>query len=523
MKKLPISIQTFEKIREGDMIYVDKTKYVHKLISEGTYYFLARPRRFGKSLLLTTLRSYFEGKKELFEELYIAEKEKEWKEYPVIHLDFSAVSSLQGPDIFHHVLMTHIKSLASEKGINIVEEEIGTAFLELIKKTHEKYGKVVLLVDEYDRGLVNTLTNEAHFNQNSQVLRDLYTVLKYADSYLRFVMLTGVSRFAKVGVFSGLNNLKDISMDRRFANAVGFTKQELHAHFTPYLERMREEYKMTESVFLQHYKEQYNGYSWDAKNYVYNPFSVLNSLIDLEFQNYWFSSGTPTFLIDLIKIQKTLPEKLEGFVTSDLLGSSSSVRAFPLIPLLFQTGYLTIEEVIQTGIKKQYRLNYPNEEVRESFIVHIAASFMKTPSYAILPETVKLQHALREERIDDFLKILQSFFADIPARLHIPREAYYHSLVYMILRLSGIKAFLEKETDKGRIDAVFEFENLVYILEFKFAQNKRIKNIKTLTKKAIAQIEEQKYYEPYMKSGKKVVLFGIGFLNKKLDGKVKVI
>ncbi len=521
MKKLPISIQTFEKVRKAGNIYVDKTRFIHQLVSKGTYYFLARPRRFGKSMILTTLKSYFEGKKELFKGLYIYEKEKEWKPHPVVHIDYSLVEYKKSRDIFEQSLRGHLRRIAGHFDLTLNEEVIGNAFTELIEKLYKKHGPVVVLVDEYDKAMVDTLTNEERFEENREVLRGLYGAMKGLDQYFRFVMLTGVSRFAKVNVFSGMNNLKDISMSEQFATIAGFTQEDLENYFGEWLESVRQKFKTTLPVLMASVQKKYNGFSWDGETKLYNPFSILNFLMDREFGNYWFSSGTPTFLIDLIKEQKQLPELLEGIKTTDLEGSTSQIKNLPLIPILFQTGYLTIEKIEYEGFDRRFYLNYPNEEVRESFVRHIAAAFVGKDEFELQPEALALRDALREERPNDFIRRLQSFLADIPARLHIPKEAYYHSLIYMMLRLTGVQILLEKETDKGRIDAVLEFPDKVYIIESKFNKGSRVKRVKTLSRQALEQIEKMKYYEPYLASDKKVLLFGIGYLNKVLDGRVK--
>lgn len=502
------------------MIYVDKTNFIHQLVSEGRYYFLARPRRFGKSLLLTTLKSYFQGKKELFEGLFIAEKEKEWKKYPVIHIDYSLVEYRKNRATFELSLMSHIKSIARAHGIELTEAVIGNAFTELIQKLYEKKGKVVVLVDEYDKPMVDTLTKPERFAENREILSQLYGAMKGLDEYFRFVMLTGVSRFSKVNVFSGMNNLDDISMSPEYTTVAGFTLEEVKQYFTPHLEAVRQRFNAPEDYFMKTVQENYNGFSWDGEQKLYNPFSLFKFLKDKEFGNYWFSSGTPTFLIELIRKKQFIPEELEHARATDLEGATRNIQNLPVIPLLFQTGYLTIQKVEYENFKRIFHLNYPNEEVRSSFIRYLAAGFVGKEQHELQPEALDLRDALRGERLEDFITILQSFLADIPARLHIPKEAYYHSLVYMMLRLVGVQLLLEKETSKGRIDAVLEFPDKIYIIEFKFGHaNSRIKNIKTLAKKAIEQIKAQKYADPHLNSGKRVLLFGVGFLDRELFGK----
>ncbi len=523
MKHVPISIQTFEKIREDDLIYVDKTHLIYQLVKNRAYYFISRPRRFGKSLLLTTIKSFFRGHEHLFKGLYIYDKIEKWEQYPVVHIDYSLVEYKQGQKIFEISLLNHLNNIAHEYNIDLSKTIIADAFSELINKLHNQYGKVVILVDEYDKPMVDTLTKPEKFEENREILRGLYGTMKGLDSQLRFVMLTGVSRFAKVNVFSGMNNLEDISMTESYSQITGFSQSELETYFAPHIEAVRQKFNTKKEILLEAIKKKYNGFSWDAKHFLYNPFSIFKFLLDKEFGNYWFSTGTPTFLIDLIIHQKSEPANFENIKVADLEGSSLQIKNLPLIPLLFQTGYLTIKKITYDGFAQRFFLDYPNDEVSHSFITFLAAAFVQKDEFEIQPEAIELRDALREERTNDFINRLQSFLADIPARLHLPKEAYYHSLVYMLLRLTGMKMLLEKETDKGRIDAVLELPDKIYIIEFKFAQVSKIKRAETLANQALKQIEEKKYYEPYLGSSKKIILFGMGFLEKIIEGKIKII
>jgi len=334
MKKLPISIQTFENIIQEEMIYVDKTKFIYDLTCKGKYYFFARPRRFGKSLLLTTLKSFFLGKKELFKDLYIYEQEKDWTFYPVIHIDYSLVDYSTSLEIFNISLLENLQTIAKEYEIELKNTVIANAFKELILALSKKYNKkVVVLVDEYDKPLVDTLTNKQKFEENRNVLRNLYGTMKGLDGHLRFVMLTGVSRFSKVSVFSGMNNLDDISMNKAYSTLVGFTQTELETYFKDHLAKLATTFSKSVPEILRPVKEWYNGFSFDGINKLYNPFSILKLFTEYQFRNYWFSTGTPTFLIDLIKKQKQLPEEFEHKKVNDLEGSTHqypSNRKFPI-------------------------------------------------------------------------------------------------------------------------------------------------------------------------------------------------
>lgn len=523
MQNLPIGIQTFENIINTDQLYVDKTQPIFDLIRSGQYYFLSRPRRFGKSLLLSTIKSYFEGKKELFTGLAIENLEKEWKPYPVVMIDYSLIDYRSGKTVFNKSLLSYLASIADKFGLTIQEETPVNYFQTLISRLSSPSGKVVVLVDEYDKPLVDSLDNAERFYENREILNGFYGVIKGLDPYLRFVLFTGVSRFSKVGVFSGMNNLQDISLDQKYSTVVGFTQAELENNFEPYLQKVQNHFNLSREDLVQHIKNQYNGYSWDGQTKLYNPFSILNFFSSQRFDNYWFSSGTPTFLMEQVKKQKFLPEQLEHIKTNDLTGESSQIHTIPIVPLLFQTGYLTIEKVEMQGLSQRYFLNYPNEEVKDSFITHVLAAFLDVDASGVAPESVGLRDALLSGRHDQFLQGLRSIFADIPSRLHLANEAYYHSLVYLILRMTGFKMLLEKETDSGRIDGVLELPDKIYILEFKFAVNKRVKQVKTLSQQALKQIKVKKYAEPYLAYCKPIYLLGLGFLEKELDCRLEII
>lgn len=518
MKVLPIGNQTFSKIIENDSLYVDKTKWIWKLVNLHEYYFFARPRRFGKSLLLSTLKSYFEGRKDLFKGLYIHQQEKTWTKYPVIHISFSTISYRSGKAGFQKSILFNLHLIAKSYGVILSENSITDTFQDLVVQLHEKLGQVVILVDEYDKALVDLLEDELQFEDNRDVLNELYGNFKGLDYYLKFVFITGVSRFAKVGIFSGMNNLNDISMDTEFASIVGFTQAELTDNFAPYLQAIQQSFDLPMSEIMATIKIWYNGFSWDGQTTLYNPFSILNFLSKKVLGNYWFATGTPTFLMDLIKKQQQLPAELEGVIVQDLVGSSMRFRTLPLVPLLFQTGYLTIEKVIRNGMEVAYQLNYPNKEVRHSFLTFIVAAFVDKDEFWIQADSIKLKNAIIAGDSDKFIELLVGFFADIPSGLHLPKEAYYHSLVYLILRMVGVDMTLEKATNIGLIDGVIELKDKIYIIEFKFATNKRIKNVKTLSKKALQQIKDRKYYEAYRNRDKPIILFGVGFLNKQIDG-----
>jgi len=387
MKKLPLSIQTFEEIIKKNMLYVDKTAFVYEMISGGKYYFLSRPRRFGKSLLLSTLKAFFQGKKDLFKNLYIADKEKDWDSYPIIHIDYSSISYKNGIEEFNQSLLDYLRTIGELYDVVISNTIISNAFRELVLKLNKKYNQqVIILVDEYDKPLVDTLLIQKQFEENREILRGLYGMMKGLDQHLRFVLLTGVSRFAKVGVFSGMNNLQDISLNETYGAVTGFTQEELEDNFEGYIEQLANKHATSKAIILEKMQVWYNGFSFNGVHKLYNPFSVLSLFTDQIFKNYWFSTGTPTFLMNLIKEQKHLPEKFEQLKVIDLVGGSMAYKKLPLIPLLYQTGYLTIESTGLDDFQPYYHLNYPNREVRQSFLTNIMAIFLDKEEAAVQPE-----------------------------------------------------------------------------------------------------------------------------------------
>ena len=363
----------------------------------------------------------------------------DWQEYPVIHLDYSKIVYQQGSAVFEQSLLNTLKVVAENYEMNSDFEVARDFFNDLVVKLHKKFGrKVVVLIDEYDKPLVDNLLEPKKFKENQGILRGLYGNIKGLDAHLEFVMLTGVSRFSKIGIFSGLNNLEDITIDDRYHSIVGFSQEEVNDYFSAHLATLVQKTGLTLAKLQEHIKFWYNGFSWDGEHRLYNPFSLFNLFHKKVFANYWFSTGTPTFLIDLIRIQKQVPEAFENIRTYDLEGAAEKFKEFPLIPILFQTGYLTIRKVLLDGLRPVYELAYPNDEVRHSLLTYIAGNFINKDQYKIEPEVIKLRDALLQENIPDFLNYLRSFFADIPSRLHLPKEAYYHSMVYMLLRLSGV-------------------------------------------------------------------------------------
>jgi len=505
MKNLPLSIQTFRDFIAENYIYVDKTRQIHDLFATGgKYYFLSRPRRFGKSLLISTLVEIFSGNKELFKGLWIYDK-IEWIKYPVIHMDFSKMD-FESPKKLKESLKKFLYKTAVSYDVILDEKKTyKESFAELIEKL-SSLGKVVLLVDEYDKPITEYM--EASKLETAKtirkVLKNFFGVIKGSDAFLRFVFITGVSKFSRVSIFSDLNNLRDITLSRQFAVLVGYTETELMHYFAPYLAQLADEAGMSEKQLANDIKHWYKGYSWDGENFVYNPFSILNLFAEKSFENFWFTSGTPTFLIQLIRRKESEITEFENLTVGSYTFDSYDIENIDIAALLFQTGYLTIKEITSQGITKvkAYHLSYPNKEVRDSFLTYLLGDFSRKDMSFNSRFLERINELVKAGDMDGFIRESKSLFASIPYNIFISdKEAYYHSIIYLILKLAGAEVRCEEPTNTGRIDAVLETGNKIYIMEFKMGSEHE----------ALEQIKKMKYYEKYLAGGKKVVLLGVGF------------
>jgi hypothetical protein len=512
MKNLPLSIQTFSDMITRDYLYVDKTKEIYNLFTQGgKYYFLSRPRRFGKSLLISTLAEIFSGNKELFKGLWIYDK-IEWAQYPVLHIDFSKIE-FETPKKLKKSIKKFLYEKALSYGISLDEEKsYKEIFVELIEKLSSR-GRVVILVDEYDKPIIEFIETEkvATARANQRVLKNFYAVIKGSDKYIHFVMITGVSKFSRMSIFSDLNNLNDITIDERFSTLLGLTHDELLDYFSDRIDRLSKKLKMPGQDFLNYVKQWYNGYSWDACHFLYNPFSIINFFSKNRFGNYWFSTGTPTFLIHHIKKQGKDIRELEKEEVDDSIFESYDIENLEIISMLFQTGYLTLKEIRPVGIKSQYILSYPNEEVKESFLKHFLADYTTAETGIVGSRILDLVKTITTDDLENFFTIIKSLFATIPSHLFIgDSEAYYHTVIYLVLELLGTNIQVEVHTNKGRIDAVIETASHIYIMEFKMGT----------PAKALSQIEARKYHERYSAAGKTVRLIGVGFssLERNISG-----
>lgn len=506
MQNLPIGMQSFQAVREANYLYVDKTKWLHRLVTTNKYYFFSRPRRFGKSLFLSTLKAYFLGQKELFKGLFIESVEKEWKEYPVLYLDlntgiYDSIEDLK--DTFHS------QFLKWEKQYNIINQFSSEAsrFKNIVETVYEQTGKqVVILVDEYDKPLVATLDNEELHNKFKAILKGVYSVLKADDEYIRFGFLTGVTKFSQVSLFSDLNNLTDISLDREYAGLCGISEDELRDNFDEHLQAFADKEQTTKEDILQQLKAMYDGYhfSEDTSKDMYNPFSLLNALTEKFFRNYWFQTGTPTFLWKLLQMNdydlKDFSEN--NIIARDLTSKESMISSSTA--LFYQAGYLTIK-----GYNKRsgaYRLGYPNKEVEESFLDYILPKYMTTTENKSFTYIEKLYENLENGKIEDFLENMKVFFSSTPYDLIKDTENHYQTILFIVCKLLGFIVEAEYKIVKGRIDMLVKTDNFVYLFEFKFNKS---------AQQALEQIDSKEYGLPFQQDERKLYKIGVNFTDEK--------
>lgn len=506
LRKLPIGIQTFEKLREGDYLYVDKTALVWRIASTETPYFLSRPRRFGKSLLLSTFEAYFEGKKDLFEGLAIADMEKEWKKYPVLHLDLNA-EKYDSPQALVEILSRQLTQWEMKYGKGEDEETLSGRFAGVIRRASEQSGRgVVVLVDEYDKPLLQALADDALLDDYRKTLKAFYGVLKSSDRYLRFVFLTGVTKFAQVSVFSDLNQLNDISLDLAYATVCGITKEELMSTFVPELERQAVANEMTLKEVVEMMTRRYDGYHFHPKGAgVFNPFSVLNSFYKLEFGSYWFQTGTPTFLVELLKESEyDLRTLIDGVEASASSFTEYRVEANNPIPLIYQSGYLTIKDYDKRF--GNYLLEFPNDEVRYGFMDFLVPYYTSVVDDERGFYLGKFVRELESGDVNAFLTRLQAFFADFPYELNEKTERHYQVVFYLVFKLMGQFTGAEVLSARGRADAVVKTPKYIYVFEFK---------LNGTAEQALQQIDEKGYLIPYQADGRELVKVGVEFSAEK--------
>ena len=514
IRKLPIGIQSFEDLRKNNYIYIDKTEFVYNLVHSGKVYFLSRPRRFGKSLFLSTLKAYFEGKKELFNGLKIEQLEKDnpdaWKAYPVIYLNF-AQDNFSSKGTLEDCINLQLKKYEEEYGITEIESRFAGRFINIVQTARKKTGlQAAVLIDEYDKPLLDAQSNESLVNDNREILRGLYVTLKALDEDLKFVFLTGVTKFSKVSIFSDLNQLEDISLSSQYATACGITEKEMLENLGQEVEGFAAQNNLSKEDCIAQLEKMYDGYHfYENSEGVYNPFSLLNALKKQDFSLYWFATGTPTFLIKKLQESTMNYMDLSNGVeaTAQELQDYRSDNPNP-VPLFYQTGYLTIK-----GYDREfgvYLLKYPNNEVKYAFINSLAPAILNNNRSTGL-DVVSFARDIKKGDIESVMARFKSLFATLPyttarkEKQDSVIEQNFQNVFYLVFTLLGQWSTVEETSSFGRADCVLLNGNNVFIFEFKRDKG---------ADEALNQIEEAKYAGPYKSSGKRIIKIGASFSTK---------
>ena len=501
MKELTDSVYAFADLRQGKYLYVDKTEYVWKLVrSYKGIYFLSRPRRFGKSLMVSTLKAIFEGRKELFDGLAISKKEYDWKPYPVIHFDMGNCSA-KTPQALERFIEDRLCDVAAEHNVTLRGQSYATRFESLISAL-SKRGKVVILIDEYDKPILNNVTNP-EADAILGVLKGFYSTIKTCEDLERFVFITGVTKFCHVSLFSDLNNFTDITMRSDYATMFGYTQSELEHYFSDRIEATAQAQKVSVEELKRKLKAWYDGYCFEeTSETVYNPVSIAKFFEnDSKFDNYWFATGTPSFLMELAK--KT-DFNFEDAVSKAVPGVTFDAFEIPNIDpvtLLLQTGYLTIKSSEIRFNKRWFWLDFPNEEVAESFSTYLLNSYVGRTQREVSSFSADLATAFLEGNLNQARKVLESFFAGVPYTIHKKSEATFQTVFYAIFRLLGFNIEAESCTNDGRIDAVVQTDDHIYLFEFKLDDDDT----------ALSQIKDKAYFKKYLQSSKKITMIGVNF------------
>jgi hypothetical protein len=504
LKNMPIGVQDFEKLRSGEYLYVDKTALVYRLVSSGSYYFLSRPRRFGKSMLLSTLHAYFDGRKELFEGLAIEKLEKNWTKYPVLHLDLN-VGEYKTEEDLRNKLSANLYDWEQLYGKVDYEKSLGTRFEGVIRRAYEKTGqRVVILVDEYDKPVLQAIENEDLQETYRSILKGFYGALKSMDRCIKFAFMTGVTKFGKVSVFSDLNHLYDISMDNQYAPICGITDEELDSIFTPYIQRLATAMQRTYAEVREALRMNYDGYHFCEDSVgVYNPFSILCTFQSNKIKSYWFETGTPSYLVYLLKKHNyNLETMANAECDADVLNSVDSQSTNP-IPVIYQSGYLTIKDYdSRFGI---YKLGFPNVEVEDGFMKFLLPYYSPISRSQSAFYIANFVEEVETGKVDDFFKRLSSLFADTPYELVKDLENHYQNVLFIVAKLMGLYVKAEYHTSEGRIDLMLQTEGYTYVMEFK---------LDGTAEEALAQINDKNYALPFAADNRKLVKVGINFSSK---------
>ena len=517
MMKFPIGIQSFSHLREDGYVYVDKTDLIHRLVKNGKIYFLSRPRRFGKSLLVSTLKCYFEGKKDLFKGLAMEKLETEWAEYPVFHIDFNG-SNFTAHGTLEDVLKGTVSTWEKEYGCNTEFNDIGKRFAYVLSQARRRHGRrCVVLIDEYDKPILDVLDTGLKVKVGEQdmlledwhreILKGFYSVFKAADDDLQFVLLTGVTKFSQASVFSGFNQPSDISMDEDYETLCGITQEELEQYFPEPVATLAKKYRTTPEGMLEMLKRRYDGYHFSGNlTDVYNPFSLLNAFAKKELRDYWFASVTPTYLVRLLNHTHEDLDELTGryYEPREFVDYKADVER-PL-PMIYQSGYLTIKDYnLRRGT---FLLDFPNNEVKNGFVSLVASDYLKPATHSVDSWIQDVVDALEDGEPDCLRELFTSFLSSIPYTMRRKedereRERYFHYTFYLIFRLISVyTVYTEKALSQGRVDCIVETPDYIYIFEFK---------LDGTADEALAQIEEKGYARPYDSDSRQLYKIGVSF------------
>ena len=500
-RRYPIGIQNFGELRNNNYVYVDKTGLIYRLTHTNKVYFLSRPRRFGKSLLVSTLEAYFLGKKELFKGLAMESLEKEWNTYPVLHVDFSG-SKYNSVDNLKAAINKQLLLWERVYGREEGDTTFSLRFESVIHRAYEQTGQqVVVLIDEYDSPMLDSNNDYETQKEIRNIMRDFFSPLKKSDPYLRFVFLTGISKFSQMSIFSELNNLQNISMRDDYSAICGITEQELRAQLQIDIEQMAQANNESYEEACVHLKQQYDGYHFSENcEDIYNPFSLFNAFAQKKYANFWFSTGTPTFLIDILQECDFDIRELDGTTATAEQFDAPSNRITDPLPVLYQSGYLTIKGYDPDF--QIYTLTYPNKEVRKGFIESLMPAYVHLPARENTFYVVSFIKDLRVGKLDECLERLKSFFASIPNKLDNKKEKHYQTIFYLFFRLMGQYIDVEVDTSVGRADAVVKLADTIYVFEFK---------VDGTPEEALAQINSKGYAIAYEAGNRKIIKVGVNF------------
>ena len=501
LKRLPVGIQTFEKIRENDMLYIDKTEYIWNMIHLSNYIFLSRPRRFGKSLLVSTLQAYFEGRKDLFKGLFIETVEKDWTEYPVLRFSMASGKHMEKEQLERYLGM-RLAEYEGKYGITNPAVDNNDRLTVLIQTAYQKTGKkVVILIDEYDAPLLDVVHEDKTLPVLRNVMRNFYSPLKDSDPYLEFVFITGITKFSQVSIFSELNNLTNISMDEEYAAVCGITMEEMLTQAHDYIERLAQNNKWTYDETVRLLAQQYDGYhfTWPSPD-IFNPFSLLNAFARNRIENYWFSSGTPTFLIEMLRKFNVVPSKIGCGSVQAKSFDAPTENLRNIIPLLYQSGYITIKGY--NPVSRNYKLDIPNNEIKAGLMESLLPNYVHEYADEGSSMVGDMYEALYNEDLDVMFSLLQAYLLTVPYCDNANSEGHYQQMLYVIFSLFGRYVDVEVHTPTGRVDIVMKTAKALYIFELKLNMSAQV---------AIKQIDLKDYSSKFALSGLPIVKVGINF------------